>query len=179
MAIKLSTEHTIDKIWSSIGVTAALNKEVRKKMKEKYPNFFQDQTFDDAFPNFFQQGTFQGSPSFNTQNTPNQTPHGAAQTSWVEPADLKDNNSAGAKVARGILKQSHLLSIDFIKTNVPKEMAKRALRRLLELDVSISDKDLKKAYRGAVVHIHPDKLQLQSGEEAFKMLTAAYTQAEL
>ena len=46
LAIKLSTEHTIDKIWSFIGIDALLNKEVKAKVKEKYPNFFPKRTFD-------------------------------------------------------------------------------------------------------------------------------------
>jgi curved DNA-binding protein CbpA len=50
---------------------------------------------------------------------------------------------------------------------------------LLELDRNILDKDFKKAYQKIVLCIHPDKLKLQSGEEAFKVLNAAYKQAEL
>ncbi len=179
LAIELSTEHTIHKIWSSVGIDAQFNKEVRAKVKEKYPNFFQDRTFDGAFPNFFQNGTFQGFPSSSSQSTPNQTPHAIAPTRWSEPDDLKDNTSDEANVVRRILKQNHLLDTDLTKTDVSKEIAKGILCQLLELDRNILDKDLKKAYHKAALRIHPDKLKLQSGEEAFKVLTAAYKQTEL
>ena len=37
LAIELSTEHTIHTIWDDVGIDAAFNKEVRAKVKEKYP----------------------------------------------------------------------------------------------------------------------------------------------
>jgi|GEM_PF-2665838 len=197
LAIELSTEHTIQKIWSSVGINAQLNKEVRTKVKEKYPYFFLDQTFNGAFPNFsqygpfpnfsqhgsfpnfFQHRTFYRFPSSNTQRTSHQTPQVTVPIGWSEPDDLKSNTSDGANIVRRILKQNHLLGTDLTKTNVSKEKAKGILCQLLELDKNPLDKDIKKSYLKTVLLIHPDKLKLQSSEEAFKVLNAAYKQADL
>jgi len=67
--------------------------------------------------------------------------------------------------------------IDLTKTHVSKEIARGIACKLLGVDMSISDKDLSKTYRKTVLLIHPDRAKIKSSEEAFKVLTAAYDQA--
>ncbi len=167
LAIELSTTHTIHKIWNSVGSDAAFNETVRAKVRSKYPHFFQNSS------------SSSNTSSSNTRSNPNHTSYTTAPKTWSEPSDLKNNTSDEANIIRRILKQSYLQYEDLITTDVSKSTARDVLRRLLELDKNASDTELKTAYKKTALRIHPDKLKLQSGELAFKMLTAAYKQAEL
>ncbi|ELT93276.1 hypothetical protein CAPTEDRAFT_41110, partial [Capitella teleta] len=46
--------------------------------------------------------------------------------------------------------------------------------RLLEVDKTASDEDIKKAYRSLALKYHPDKNKEAGAEEKFKQIAAAY-----
>lgn len=161
LAVEKSTEDTIHEIWSYVGPRTFFDPRVRSKVESQYPDFFQNSEDDEYFGS--QQSAFIG------QMAPE----------WHLPEELSNNDSEQIVVVRTILEQHHSCGVDLTKNTVSKSAAKMVLCQMLGLDSqNNSDAAIKKSYRKAVLHIHPDKTEFAFAHEAFKYLTAAWEQAE-
>ncbi|MBA3237151.1 MAG: DnaJ domain-containing protein [Parachlamydiaceae bacterium] len=156
--------------------------------QQSFPNFFYQENPFTGFPGFYQQ---QSNANFNYQSYQQESEPVQIKSPWVCPKELEDDNIDNNLQIKRILKENHDCGINLIGIEglnlenfeakvFLKNIAKKTLCKMLDIDFLASDDEIKKKYKKVVLKVHPDKnVDNKFAKEAFQCLNAAFTLKDL